>query len=342
MNTTEPPPTTPHLGLLQLTEYRIYDGLVATGFLICLVIGLPGNCLALRYFLQTGKRNLSTLLYMIACCIDLVSSMIHLPVTVSWLNSRHPGPLTNRIFCLMWYFCILLLQLMSIFLVMVISLTRTIVIIFPFYKVKKQPVLICILVMFLYHCTWNVIYMVIHDDYYSYGFGYCDVSPTGIFSTMYMINYCICTGIPPLIVLISVVSCTARLHDHHLSDASQRRNRQASLTIIYFSVNFLICNSLTLLNNAIYTVTIYGNVPYSVIYNNKFMLFYSWLISEIFCTVLNAALNPLLYLWRMKAMRIWIKKLLGSISRLRKRTVSTSTVIFNTLTQRRSQTESSL
>ena len=42
------------------------------------------------------------------------------------------------------------------------------------------------------------------------------------------------------------------------------------------------------------------------IYDNDFMSLYSWIISEIFCTALNASLNPLLYVLRMKEMRLWI------------------------------------
>ena len=338
MNTTEHPPTTPDVSLLQLTEYRIYDGLVATGFLICLVIGLPGNCLALRYFLQSKKRTLSNLLYIAACSLDTVSSIIHLPVTLNLLNRRHPGLFGNRHFCRMWYFIVLLVQAISIYVAMLLALTRTIVILFPFYKINKKLVIISIIAAVLYHSTWNTIDMVLQDYVYSYSLGFCTVGPTEAntdFNTLYMINFCLCLGIPPIIVFVSVVVSTARLNTHHLSDASQRRNRQASLTIIYFSTIFLICNSLSFFNNALLTLSLYWqHFPFWSFYNNKFVHFYSWMISEIFCIVLNAALNPLLYLWRMRAMRTWIKNPSDSFT--------TTSTTRNVSTVSRSQIEASL
>jgi hypothetical protein len=65
----------------------------------------------------------------------------------------------------------------------------------------------------------------------------------------------------------------------------------------------LLCNCFTFLNVILFLVT---KISYIPLYLNKFMFFYSWLLSELFCTVLNASLNPLLYFWRMKEMRLWL------------------------------------
>ena len=148
--TASAPETTPDVNLLLETQYRVYDCLIAVGFLVCFFIGLPGNCLALKYFINTKRRNLSDLLYIVACCIDICSSIIHLPVAVNLLNARKRGIFGNRVFCSMWYFALMLLQQMSMFVVMLISLSRAIVIIFPFYKVSKKAVLASALIFFLY------------------------------------------------------------------------------------------------------------------------------------------------------------------------------------------------
>jgi len=140
-----------------ILEYRIYDGLLACGLFFCLVIGLPGNCLALKYFLHTKKRNLSTLLYIVACSIDVGSSVIHLPIAFSLLKNRNPGLLDNQSFCLIWTFILYLLQQMSVFVVMTLSLSRVIVIKYPFYKVNKRAVLVSIALYLVYHCIWNTI-----------------------------------------------------------------------------------------------------------------------------------------------------------------------------------------
>ena len=318
------PLSTPDVSILEQTQYRAYDGLIAIGFCACVVVGLPGNCLALRYFLQTKKRNLSTLLYIVACSIDIGSCIIHLPVTANLLNNRHPGLLGNRVFCVVWYFTLLLLQQMSMFVVMLLSLLRAVVILSPFYKIKKKHVLTSIVATLLYHFAWNVLYIIFHDDYYhAYGIGYCQIDSEATLDTLYMINYTVCTGVPPLIVFVALVLSIAQLQRQNMAHASQRHNRQASMTIIYFAAIFLVCNFLTFLNNALYTFTKIANKSYpGPIYKSTFMFFYSWLLSEIFCTVLNASLNPILYLWRMREIRLWAMRLERSlITRIRNPTI---------------------
>jgi hypothetical protein len=332
-------PTTPDVSLMEETQYRVYDSLIATGLCLCFLIGLPGNCLALCYFLQTKKRNLSTLLYIVASSIDIGSSIIHLPLTANLFKKRNPGLLGNKIFCSVWYFIFLLLQQISIFVVMLMSISRALVIVFPFYQVNKKSVLISIAVYTFYHSLWNILAIPMYGKhYYSYGFGYCDFySETTIIDTLYMLNYSACTGIPPIIVFVALAFSILKLHRQKLACVSQRTNRRSALTIVYFSSIFLVCNILTFINNALYTPTqVISDKSYpGPIYESTFMFFYSWLLSEIFCTVLNASLNPIFYLWRMKRMRLWAS---GLIIRGNK-DESKSTVIVNEYTSPQTETK---
>ena len=76
---------------------------------------------------------------------------------------------------------------------------------------------------------------------------------------------------------------------------------------IYFSVIFLACNTVYFLNNVAFNYTMKELKPYpGPIYGNNFMFFYSWIIGEFLSTVLNASLNPVLYLCRMTRMRTWL------------------------------------
>ena len=65
--------STPDISILSQTQYRVYDGLLASGLLLCSLIGFVGNCLALAYFIRSRKRNLPTLLYITACCVDMIT-----------------------------------------------------------------------------------------------------------------------------------------------------------------------------------------------------------------------------------------------------------------------------
>ena len=311
------PPTPDVQALQEDLRFRIYDGLLALGLGLCLIVGLPGNCLAWRHFHNSRKKGLSTLLYQIACTFDSCSNVIHLPVIISMLNTRKPGPFGNYSFCTGWYFVLQILQQMSMFAVMLQSISRAIVIVFPFYKVNKKAVLISLVIYFLFHISWTTLYFMNSTGFYSPGGGYCarwigyDQTPkTQAVKTMYFANYSLCVGVPPLAVFFAFVTSVIKLRESRTGRNTSHSNKhEASVTISYFAALFLLCNSITFMNIMLFTATsLYGSYP-GKIYSNEFMFFYSWPISEIFCPVLNASLNPLLYLWRMKEMRLSIKEI---------------------------------
>jgi hypothetical protein len=135
----------------------------------------------------------------------------------------------------------------------------------------------------------------------------CTAYSKNLLYILHQANYDLCLGVPPIVVFVALLVSILKLRREKIVDESQRRNRKASLTITYYSATFLFCNCFAFLNTSLYLVTkgLYGTYP-GPLYSNNFMFFYSWLLSELFCTVLNATLNPLLYFWRMKEMRLWL------------------------------------
>ena len=223
-------------------------------------------------------------------------------------NGRDPGILGIPIICTTWYYALWMLQVISMFVVLLLSLSRVIVIVSPFYKVNKQAVLWSVVIYFVYQSLWNV---------YKFAYGkvgiyytpsaYCVVFYRAFFDTIFNLNYSICSAVSPIIVFAAFVVAIFKFReDHGISETSQRNNRQASVTITYFAALFLFCNLPTFLNNAMYAYTLVQDRYPGLIYNNNFMFFYSWLLSNCFCTILNAALNPVLYVWRMNNFRLWI------------------------------------
>ena len=239
-------------------------------------------------------------------------------------NQREPGMMKSEVFCTVWYYILLSVQVMSMYVVMLLSVSRAIVIHFPFYKINKKLALATVPVYFLHQATWIILSFISSSHVYSLTAGFCQREFRGermipVVKTLYHINYCVSTGVPPIAVFVSLVVSLKKLHQdtNELSDgengenSSHRNNRQASLAILYFSATFLLCNSFTFVNTVLFTITYVVRNDYpGKIYSNTFMFFYSWSISEIFCTVLNATLNPLLYYWRMKEFRSWVKNLL--------------------------------
>ena len=313
-STTEIGSSTPDVEILSQAQYRVYDGLLATGLCLCFLIGLPGNCLSLTYFIRSKKRNLPTLLYITACCIDIVSCVIHLPVTANLLNRRKAGLLGNKVFCGIWYFTFLNLQIMSMFVVMMLSVTRAIVIVFPFYKIRKKTVFISIFIALLYIMTWETVYIFSGKYYYSTAFTYCAFdNKKDLMQYLSDLNFSLMNGILPVIVFAAVLVSNLNIGNQNQLPGTQSNRQNASRTIIYFATVFLVCNSLTFLNNALLTFSDFSEKSYTHFYNNTFMFFYSWQLSEIFCTVLNAAINPILYIFRFKDMREWANKVKQSV-----------------------------
>ena len=307
------PHTTPNVDLILEAEYRVYDGLIATCLSTCFLIGLPGNCLALIYFIKTKKRNVSTLLYILACCIDVITCFIHLPVIVSLFNKRDPVIFENKVFCLIWYRVLLILQQTSMFTVMLQSVCRAIVIAYPFFKVKRKTALVAFATNFVFHSVFLTSVFRFSPSRIHYP-GYCQLllEDGNVLGKIYMVIQSASTGLLPIIVFLAFITTIVLLHGENVSEASQRNNAQACITIIFFAAIFLICNFPTFINNALYTITLISHHGYpGPIYASNFMYWYSSVLSEVFVLVLNACLNPLLYLYRMKEMRLWLLSLIS-------------------------------
>ena len=305
--------STPDVDLMLQTQYRVYDGLLALGLCFCFLIGLPGNCLSLTYFALSKKRSLPNLLYITACCIDICSCMIHLPVAANLLNNRDPGLLGNEIFCAIWYSSLVFVQMMSMFVVMVISVTRTIVIIFPFYRIRKITVFMTILLAFIYINFWISLYISHGVYYYSKGFSHCEFDygprPSSI-SRLYFLNYSVWSCLIPIVVFMAMMVAIFDLKISNQITSSQINRRKVSITIICFSAVFLVCNFLTFLNVALHTYSNFLGKSYIHFYKSTFMFFYSWQLSDIFCIAVNATLNPILYICRFKEMRALLSGIL--------------------------------
>ena len=303
---------TPNVGILSQTQYRVYDGLIAAGLCFCFLIGLPGNCLSLTYFVRSKKRNLPTLLYITACCIDIVSCVIHLPVTANLLNERNPGLLGNNVLCGIWYFTFFAVQIMSMFLVMMISITRAIVIVFPFYKIGKKSVFVSILLAFILWSLLSTLNIAHGEFYYSITFTYCAFNrvPLHFFNHLYYINNTVWIVMFPIIIFVAMVVSICYLKTQNSAISSQTNNRNASVTIVCFSLVFLICNCFTFSNAVLLTYSQLSSEGYFYFYRSTFMFMYSWQISSLLCVVLNATLNPFVYIFRFKEMRVWINEIL--------------------------------
>ena len=131
---------------------------------------------------------------------------------------------------------------------------------------------------------------------------------TKIWYTIYEGLYTIEVGLPPVVSFISFVICTVKLASSSPVESSKQKNKRAAVTVTMFTGLFLVCNMPLFINRTLETITTAVYSYPGPIYSNNFMYWYSWPVSDILFTVLNAALNPVLYYYRMSGLRDWISK----------------------------------
>lgn len=296
-----------------LPFYSTPDILLATLLTLLTLFGLPANLISLCYFLSKKGHSFATILYRAICLLDISITIIALPVIVCLASGRHPMWFGNWTFCVGWAVVFNFLQLASPFSVLLLSVSRTIAIVKPFYTVNRRAALLA-----------TIGYMVIAEGY--------ELILTlfkGYFETEYQydiqVAYCyyllnnpgwkvfdetrsaIITGVMPIIIAVSFgISIWNFLTQGTVADDLRERHR-VSITMTAFTGIFLVCNLPNFVNYVLYVVTINTDDYPGTIYRNSFMYNYSWPISEILGLVLNSALNPILYLCRMKGLKNWIE-----------------------------------
>ena len=287
------------------------DKLLGSVLVICTVIGVSGNATALGYFRSTKRKDLATLLYLAVSCIDICTSIAHFPVTFTLFVERQPLLFSNEAFCGTWFFVSYCLQLLSMFLVMLMTVSRTVASAFPFYEVSTKRVVGA----FLLQCLVLVLLIILatvwaREFFYATDAAFCDVTmeDTG-FALFISIFFTVELAIPPVVIFFSFVICLVKLSKPTPSAASQEYNRQAAVTVTMFTGIFMCCNLPHFTNILLYLIgKLIADWSCNPFHSTQFMYWYAWPVSVIVFTVLNATLNPILYYCRMSGFKEWLSR----------------------------------
>ena len=147
--------------------------------------------------------------------------------------------------------------------------------------------------------------------YFENGEGNVTDSSQSLFLVIEYIVMSLEYGLPPIITFFTFLTCIIKLQTRSDSTNSTRNQKTAAVTVTIFTALFLVCNCplfILIILTASYVLTHFSY--YSVeagVFSNRFMSWYSWPISRLGLTVVNASLNPLVYYWRMPGFRKWIK-----------------------------------
>ena len=305
----------PHV-IMELEEMKlsygdILDKLLALLLVICGLIGTSGNMMAIKYFLSTRRRDLAAVLYMISCICDFLISLGQYPVVVALFLSRAPGMFNNLSFCSAWHVFFFLLQKVAIFVVMILSVSRTVAIVLPFYQVKRLPVLGAVLIYSIALVIHDIVGATVTAKFFYLSVGpFCLLMPLGSAAGSAVTFIMVLTvAIPSSITFVSFIVSVLHLTGQKAIGSTQSNSKEASYTIAIFTGCFILCNLpyclILILENIRETSKIQYPGPYL---KHEIMYWYAWPISNVFFIVLNSAINPILYYRRMAGFSKWCRK----------------------------------
>ena len=286
-----------------------------------------GNNVSFIYFLKRRKKTIHDTLYTIMCVLDTVTSLLSCPVAVVLFSSRKQVMFMNATFCGIWTVLFKSSTTMILFLVMIISVSRTVSIMAPFHAIMKNLILGSIAVYALidlgFHSVlyvMDVVQFVFYND-----MGYCSISPKSfikeatrkiIWDKVFVPVANIQTFGPIMIVFVSFILSVYALITRKKAGPTGRQEKKvwrASVTIAIFTAIYTFCQ-LPLIVTKMMSHCIKWFDTIDLFPLDTFIGWnYSALFQVIF-PILNASLNPFLYYFRMPQYKLWIRGGGGKIS----------------------------
>lgn len=231
--------------LIQGKPSPVADKTLAIILIICVVVGLPGNAISFAFFIRRKTKNISLSLYSVITVVDCITNLLVIAVAKVLYENRDPGWFRNKHFCKFWAISYEMVTQNSLFLVMMISVTRAISIVRPQYKISRKAVMISIAVYpaeylleraFGAHKSIRDIYGFSPDD------PICWVNSLSKYGHLIQtLLIAIKVGVPSIITFIAFVLCLNRLYSTKKAGSMDKIYR-ASLTVALFTLIFLLCN----------------------------------------------------------------------------------------------------
>lgn len=204
---------------------------------------------------------------------------------------------------------------MSIFLAMLLSVTRTISITKPFYKLQPTVILATSFAYCLAITLEPLFGMLPQIDY---KYIYNGNNPNCYQSAMrgsvpYYIQYLMEAANILVATIITTVSFLITLYQLHIlpegfRGAEGSQFGRVSVTVAAFTAIFLVCNIPMFANVLLMTITEMVFEFPGPIFSPFYMQYYSWLVAKVVSVALNATLNPVLYFMRMSDLNKWVRR----------------------------------
>ena len=297
------------------TEFSSYsetaDHIISIILIVCTAVGVPGNLFALNYFVFEG-RGIARRIYIIMTITDSLICSTSFPVVASFLNQRKPMIFGNPIFCTVWGSLWNILPYLSVCLIAMLSITRTMIFLNKGIMLSKNKIVIVIGIYTVFLTSDQIIPLILHFVQYKYAEydGYCWETNfkkwLGDFDT---ILNSITLALPILPIMISCSISTyfisSSINPSRRGSPGNVMKRNATITILMVTLAYIIFNVPVFINYILYTIVFVKSYPYpnNIFYKSTFMYFYSWNFTYIICTTVNSCINPVIYFIHMSQFR---------------------------------------
>ncbi|KAL5257911.1 hypothetical protein ACHWQZ_G012754 [Mnemiopsis leidyi] len=265
-------------------------GLPVASTTLC-VVGTLANLTSLSYFIKKKKKTTGDKLLMLLNSVDLLLCVCA-TVETALLSYSYGSENVNNIWIPMAVIAVLYILLIdgTAYVTCLLSVTRAIGIVYPFYQIRGKLLVILGIIVFV---TMSVLQIPL-------------ILAGMFFSEIHELVYAriLLSLLVMLTVLFATILAVHKLATADLQGAAEivsRNNRKASWTVVILSVLFLVFNSILL------GVTFFAFTDLAGIINDE--RYQSLTFYGLFLAIpLNSSINPIVYLTRRSDMRQYFKQ----------------------------------
>ena len=284
------------------------DILLCFAYILCLIVGVPGNLVAVKYFIREGR--MTSYLFLSTAVVDLLALAVKsIPISISLIYHRQPGMYSNNVACNVLGMFQNGTIMASVFIVAVLSSTRTYSLVFPLKIFKRRRVGVCMVVYFLILTVHEVLPVLLNKLQFTYSSEDVICWDAGAWSMYDDVVDSLFLALPIIpITICCIVSCHQVYFASKNSISQSRLKSSATITIILYTITYIIFNTPNFVNYVLWNITSIAHEWPGPHYSSLFMQYYSWNISGELCLVINSAVNPLIYLLRIQRYRDWVRE----------------------------------
>ena len=319
----------------QETDSAGADLLIGSIAIVLTVLGVMGNTFSALYFRRGQGKSVHHLFYSVISTCDVLTSAATFPAIASLLSSRSPVLFGHSWICASWpvfYYLVFRVSMLSIVL---LSLTRTISIVSPLTAIKHyaNKMLYGVALYAVLLLTIDIVFLSVKWIEYQYykHLSLCEVVavlsdeagiaqefavPSRVYSILFQMELLV----PCLVVFVSFLASLVFLLKRkpvqytHINSKNEKKFWRVSVTIALYTALFLVCYLPCFLLQALYFISMFYPLP-EVLSDKEFRL-YGHLVSQFLLPLLNSAVSPCLYFWRMSQYREWLREVVEDPSRI--------------------------